>query len=63
MLKIGAVFKVSKGEETEEQAERIEEYARQVVEVKRKELSVEAIPYKVIIRDKDHKKLYEELHN
>ncbi|PHD71573.1 hypothetical protein COF64_23485 [Bacillus sp. AFS043905] len=54
---------LSEGEETEEQAERIEEYARQVVEVKRKELSVEAIPYKVIIRDKDHKKLYEELHN
>lgn len=54
---------LSKGEETEEQAERIEEYARQVVEVKRKELSVEAIPYKIIIRDKDHKKLYEKLHN
>ncbi|MDQ7862485.1 hypothetical protein RCO48_20155 [Peribacillus frigoritolerans] len=33
---------LSKGEETEEQAERIEEYARQVVEIKRKELSVES---------------------
>lgn len=54
---------LSKGEETEEQAERIEEYARQVVELKRKELSVEAMPYKIIIRDKDHKKLYEKLHN
>ncbi|WHY95431.1 hypothetical protein [Peribacillus simplex] len=54
---------LSEGEETKEQAARIEEYARQVVEIKRKELSVEAIPYKIIIRDKDHKKLYEKLHN
>ncbi|MDM5455423.1 DUF4179 domain-containing protein [Peribacillus simplex] len=54
---------LSKGEENKEQAERIEEYARQVVEIKRKELSVEAIPYKIIIRDKEHKKLYEKLYN
>lgn len=42
---------------TKRKAEAIEEHVKQVIEIKREELSVEEIPYKIIIRGKGGKKL------
>jgi Endoplasmic reticulum vesicle transporter len=43
--------------QTKRTAEAIEEYIKQVIEIKREELTVEEIPYKIIIRGKGGKKL------
>lgn len=38
-------------------AEKIEEYVKQVIQIRRKELSVKKIPYEVIVRSKENTKL------
>ncbi|WP_100011259.1 DUF4179 domain-containing protein [Lentibacillus sediminis] len=53
---------LSDGEQDEKVAEEIAKYANQVVEIKRDELSVDKIPYKIIIRDKEQESLYEILY-
>lgn len=52
------ILKTSLSNGEVKKAQAIEEYARQVIEIKRKELAVEKIPYKIIIRDKKHKEIY-----
>ncbi|GAA0607886.1 hypothetical protein GCM10009001_26540 [Virgibacillus siamensis] len=49
---------LSQGEADKKKAEKIATYAKQVVEVKRNKLSVDKIPYEMIIRDKDQEKLF-----
>lgn len=43
--------------DTKRQTKVIENYVRQIVEIKREELSIEKIPYKIIIRSEEHKKI------
>lgn len=50
---------LSQGEEDKRMAEKIAIYAKEVVKVKRNKLSVDKIPYKMIIRDKNQEKLFE----
>lgn len=45
-----------------EKAEEINKYVKQIIDVKKKELSIKDIPYKIIIRDKQHEKVYEMLY-
>ncbi|MFD2924703.1 hypothetical protein [Halobacillus naozhouensis] len=42
---------------TKEQAAKIEKYVKKIIEIKREELSIKKIPYKVLIRDKKGDKL------
>ncbi len=59
------ILKTSLSEEDQDKkvAENIARYARQVIEIKRNKLSVEKIPYKIIIRDKEARDLYEVLYS
>jgi hypothetical protein len=56
------IIKTSLMNDEKDQAEKINEYVKQIIDVKKKELSVKDIPYKIIIRDKQHNKVYEELY-
>ncbi|WP_251397738.1 hypothetical protein [Ureibacillus chungkukjangi] len=42
---------------SDEKVNQITEYVEKIIELKRKELSIEEIPYKIIVRDKNNKKL------
>ncbi|WP_163527231.1 DUF4179 domain-containing protein [Halobacillus ihumii] len=53
---------LSEGGQSKRTAEQIANYARQVVEIKRDKLSIEKIPYKIIIRDKEQEAIYEILY-
>jgi hypothetical protein len=49
---------LKKGKEGKEKAAVIEEYTKSVIEIKRKEMVLEKIPYVIVIRDKKHETLY-----
>jgi hypothetical protein len=51
------VIKTSLSKGSKERAEKIEQYVKQVIEIKREELSVKKVPYKVIIRGKGNKQV------
>ncbi|UOQ48757.1 DUF4179 domain-containing protein [Gracilibacillus caseinilyticus] len=53
---------LSDGEQAKKLAEEIAKYAREVIEVKRDTLTVEKIPYKIMIRNKEQDNLYEILY-
>ncbi len=50
-------LKENKGSANQEKIEEIEQYASKIIEEKIKELSIEKIPYKIIIRSQEHKDL------
>ncbi|MBR7798074.1 hypothetical protein GT022_18775 [Agaribacter marinus] len=50
---------LSQGKQDQKVAEEIARYAKQIVKVSRNELSIEKIPYKIIIRDKEQENMYE----
>ncbi|MCR8849381.1 DUF4179 domain-containing protein [Rossellomorea sp. SC111] len=56
------IIKTSLPKNEKNKAKEINDYVKQIIDVKKKELSVEDIPYKIIIRDKKHKQMYEELY-
>lgn len=56
------IIKTSLKNDEKEKAEEINEYVKQIIDVKKKELSLEDIPYKIIVRDKQHNKVYEKMY-
>jgi hypothetical protein len=56
-LPLQIVIKTSLSKGSKERAEKIEQYVKQVIEIKREELSIEKVPYKVIIKGKNNKQV------
>jgi hypothetical protein len=56
------IIKTSLKKDEKEKAEEINRYVKQIIDVKKKEISIKDIPYKIIIRDKKHEKVYEKLY-